>query len=299
MSRLRLFTACFSVALAGSATVACTAPLTEMPAAPTAEYPQDGTSSAVVVFAEESGNSSDYSIVTVRGSDSALAGRTLDAFPAAGDGTLSQRLSVTAYFPEDDLSGCTAPPRIQPSPTDVRLPDKGALLANIDLNPQHRFTGREAETGESGTLLAAVLHGLTDVPAPLRELQASNDAVAIRVISDADKPGAELAVVTIDLAVPAPGEDAAGESNAIRWFVLLEGRTGTGWRRVALERDEGCGDCDSEPVRTSLRAFGDFDQDGRLDLLIDDTHYEGRSYHVMTKPAEQWLSQPPLGGWGC
>lgn len=299
MTRLRFFTGWLTVALSCSATVACTAPLAEAPAAPAAEQSDRDPSPALVVFAEESGDSTDYSVVMIRGSDSALAGRTLDVFAAAGDGRLSQQLNVTAYFPEDDLSGCTAPPRIRPSPTDLRLPDGGALLANIDINPNFRFSGREAEAAESEAVLAAVMQGLSDVPPPLRDLQASNDAVTTRVIADTNQPGAGLAVLAIDLPAPASGEDEAGESSVIRWFAMLEGSANSGWHRVLLERGEGCSDCDSEPVRTTLRAFGDFDQDGLLDLLMDDRHYEGWSYRVISKPAGKWLSQPPLGGWGC
>lgn len=299
MTCLRSITGCLSVLLAGTAMVACAAPRADSPVIHSAEPRDSSAPPAVVLFAEDTGDSSDYSIVMIRGSLDALAGRTLNVFPVGDDSAGTKKLTVTAFLAEDDDIGCVAPDRIRPSSTDDRLPDGGALLASIDINPDHRFTAREAQRSEREQLFAAVLEGVNEVPASLRSMQTSNDALDIRVIADSSEPGLELAVVMIDLQLPPPASARYGESTVVRWFGLLEGSQRSGWRRVALEHGEGCGECDSEPDKTRLRAFGDFDQDGRLDLLLEDTRYEGWSHRLMSKPAAEWVSPSALGDWGC
>lgn len=299
MTCLRSLTGCLSVLLAATAMGSCAAPRPDPPATPPAERQGSITPPAVVLFAEDTGDSSDYSIVMIHGSVDALAGRTLDVFPARDDSAGTKKLTVAAFLAADDDTGCVTPDRIRPSSEDDRLPDAGALLASIDINPNHRFTSREVRRSEREQLLATVLEGVNGVPASLRSMQTSNDALDIRVITDSIEPDLEFAVVMIDLQLPPPASTRHGESTVVRWFGLLESSRRSGWRRVALEQGEGCDGCDSQPDITRLRAFGDFDQDGRLDLLLKVSRYEGWSYRLMSKPAAEWVFQPALGDWGC
>ena len=76
-----------------------------------------------------------------------------------------------------------------------------------------------------------------------------------------DRQGAqrEWALLTID----ANGTDASANIRHTL-LALLERKTQGDWQQLLVDAGSGCDDCESQPIIHRLRAFGDFDQDGRI-----------------------------------
>ncbi len=236
---------------------------------------------------------------TIIGVASDAVGRDLQA-RFDGDGVGARH--VDAYEP-GDATVCDAPERLL-TPALPRAAEAGALLGTFDPNPAQRFTMQPASADLRATLLSVLRASQGDAPAMVALNVQPHSAQAWRV-SDQMPGGRDTALVTIAAVTQA---DDTGPGKAVLFAVLLQDAAG-GWTLSRVEQDAGCAHCDTVPATTRPQAVGDFDGDGRLDLLLEDSGYESWTYRWLKRTGVRasdrrtddagWIGVNLRGGGGC
>lgn len=298
---LMLMTAACGAVDNGAAPAPETSPATAAPVAAPAPAPTpaptaSSTGSALLfVLPASTDTPGEYPYVSLRGD--AAAPPLASDLTVYRDGAAAGRLRIQRRVAGDD-SGCTAPDRVAIADADVAAP--GAFLADYDLNPEGRFSQRSATNDERAALLRLVAQspidqvGAADLAKLTEAVRADASAATIAVFGDRKVSGREWALLAFDAV---SGEGEAARKTGLT--ALFQRQSAGAWTRSFARAGSGCDACESEPETRTYLGFGDFDGDGRLDLLFERRLYEGWSYEVLKDGGTDWTLTSVGGGGGC
>lgn len=231
---------------------------------------------------------------TVLGNAADTVGADLQAWV---DGVAVGTRHIDAYD-AGDASVCDAPERLV---TDA-LPlasDTGAWLGSVPPDAAQRFAMHAASSALQATLLSVLQTRHRDVPA-LDALAMQPQAAAAWRVTDRLRPDRDTALVSISAVLQAFGD---GSGKAALFAALVQDAAGD-WQVSWIEHAADCAHCASVPATTRPVAVGDFDGDGRADLLLEDSGFESWTYRLLRHtgdiaPDVDWTAVPLRGGGGC
>lgn len=232
-------------------------------------------------------------------------------FRVYADGQAHGRVRPLRRIAVPDL-GCSEPDRLAFAAGDAApaLGERGAWLADFDLNPGRRLQRRPATAAEREELLAELvamamaMPGRGERPQRLREAvmrwRRDGEAAGARelwLIADARAPQRRWALLTLDAQFDA---DVGDERERIGVVALFAREAADrGWRRRAWISTASCADCDGMEPRHTALDFADLDRDGAPDFLFEVQQYESWGYRLLRSGGEGGSWQALDGGGGC
>ncbi|MFL6586091.1 MAG: hypothetical protein ACJ8GV_04330 [Luteimonas sp.] len=231
---------------------------------------------------------------TVLGKAADTVGTDLQAWI---DGVAIGTRHVDAYE-AGDASVCDAPERLVTAALPLAS-DAGAWLGNVSPDAAQRFAMHAASSALQATLLS-VLHAThRDSPA-VDALATQPQAVKTWRVTDRMRPDRDTALVSVSVVLDASD---IGPGKASLFAVLVQDAAGN-WQLSWIEQAADCAHCASVPATTRPVAVGDFDGDGRADLLLEDSGFESWTYRWLRRtddaaPYAGWIAVPVRGGGGC
>lgn len=234
----------------------------------------------------------------------ALVGSRLTLY---GRGAPTAPVRVAAVEQDDGL-GCTDIDRITLDHNGSPRIREASFIGTFSPNPDRHYTQRTANSQERDELLTVAAREIqakhSGQPQAysrlLRNTHESADTSQDRftIITD-NVSGHRFAVLSLS-ATQTLGANSATISQVMRtgFFGVFESTIPSSWQARFTRAHSGCDDCEARPESFRLIAYGDFNQDGKLDFLLNREVYESWDYIVLWNSTADWEMESLAGG-GC
>lgn len=210
----------------------------------------------------------------------------------------------------DEGQGCSDLDQIDFKQRAVNI-GNGAFAGSFDINRNNRFRAIIALPAEKFELLQLAEQAImatseesnpayADLLVAARSMAASSpdSGNSLWVYTDGQTPGNYLAVLVATVVHFPRGRQPETTKSTLANFIGVFARTGGDWKLQYSRSHSGCDDCDSRPITYDSIGRGDFNRDGRMDLLLSKSAYETWDYVVLWNYIDGWQEEGIAGG-GC